>query len=81
MEDYFEEKIEEIWEENRTTTDRNFGHLTSLVKTVSDDDRKEDVPYIFGQFSNWEARKMIGIKDFVKIAQLNPIQIMYNLHQ
>lgn len=24
---------------------------------------------------------MIGIKDFCKIVQLNPIQIMHNLHQ
>ena len=35
---------------------------------------------IYGQFTNWEARRMIGIKDFCKIVQLNPIQIMHNLH-
>ena len=35
---------------------------------------------IYGQFTNWEARRMIGIKDFCKVVQLNPIQVMHNLH-
>ena len=39
------------------------------------------MPHIYGQFTNWKPKKMIGVKDFCKVAQVNTVQIMYLLHQ
>ena len=36
-------------------------------------------PLIFGKFTNWKAQKMVKIETVLKLLDLNPVKLIYDL--